>query len=218
MVVPSTFRGRPRLDPEAQTHSRFSAWFHGHSVIGDERSRASRASKFQRSRGRSTTHDRSANPASVSGVRSPSSTRSIIDPTSSPIVGSDPQDSGFLDRIHREEAMRIGGTRYDDENVVGATGNSGTRSRLILSRSRRKTAANAPRRRCFPSFKNNKVKRKAIGCIVSGGLLAIILTTCRFRKSRIMHRLGLTIRQISRSLSPTLVTARHFTRFSSYLY
>lgn len=182
MVVPSTLRGRQRLDPDAQVHSRLSAWFHGHSVIGDDRSRASRASKFQRSRGRSTSRDRSTNLTNVSGLRSPSSTRSIIDPTSSPIIGSDPGGSGFLDRIHREEAPRIGGTRYDDENMTGVTGDSRTRTRLALSRPRRK-AANTPRRRCFPSFKNDKVKRKAIGCLVSGVLLGITLTTCRSRPS-----------------------------------
>ena len=183
MVIPSTLRGRPTRDPQAQVHSRLSAWFHGHSIIGDDRSWASRAAKFQRSRGRSTSHDRSTNPTRVSGLRSPSSTRSIIDPTSSPIVGSDPGGSGFLDRIHREEALQIGGTRYDDENIAGVTGESGTRTRLVLSRPRRKAAATTPRRRCFPSFKNNKVKRKAIGCLVSGGLLAIILTTCKSRPS-----------------------------------
>ena len=183
MVIPSTLRGRPRLDPQAQIHSRLSAWFHGHSVLGDDRSRASRAPKFQRSRGRATSRDRSTNPTNVSGLRSPSSTRSIIDPTSSPIVGSDPGDSGVLGRIHREEALRIGGTRYDDENIIGATSDGRTTTRLALSRSRKKPSANTPRRWCFPSFRNNQVKRKAIGCLVSGVLLAIILTTCRSRSS-----------------------------------
>ena len=181
MAVTSSLRGRPRLDPQVQVHSRLSAWFHGHSVIGDDRSRASRASKFQRSRGRHTSHDRSTNPTSVSGLRSPSSTRSIIDPTSSPVVGSDSGDSGFHDRMHREEAVQIGGTRYDDENIAGVTSDNGTRTPLVSNRTRRKVAANTPRRRCFPSLKNNKLKRKAIGCLVSGGLLAIILTTCRSR-------------------------------------
>ena len=181
MLIPSSSRGRPRRDPLIQGRSRFSAWFNGHSVIGDDRSRSSRrAPKPWRTRGHSTSPYEPADLGNISGIRSPSSTRSIIDPVSSPHIGSGPASPSVLNRMNGEETTSISGTRYGGERIIGVDGGTPARTRLALSRTKRKPTPNTQRRQCFPGFKNRKVKRKAIGCLVSGGLLAIILTTCKF--------------------------------------
>lgn len=181
MLISSSFRGRPRRESLAQGRSRLSAWFHGHSVVGDNISRSShRVPKTSRTRGRSTSPFEPADLANISGIRSPSSTRSIIDPASSPDVGSGPASISVLNRMNGGEAATISGTRYDEERTTGVEGGIPTRTRLALSRTRRKPRPNTRRQQCFPGFKNRRAKRKAIGCLVSGGLLATILTTCKF--------------------------------------
>ena len=181
MLIPSSSRGRPRRDPSVQGRSILSAWFNGHSVIGDNRSRSSLlAPKSWRTRGHSTSPYEPADLVNISGIRSPSSTRSIIDPVSSPNVASGPASPNVLNRMNREEMTSVSGTRYGEERIVGIEGGTRIRTRLALSRTKRKPTPNTQRRQCFPGFKNRKVKRKAIGCLVSGGLLAIILTTCKF--------------------------------------
>ena len=187
MFIPSSSRRRPRRDPLAQGRLRLSAWFHGHSVIGDNRSRSSRrARKTWRTRGHSMSPCEPADFVNNSGIRSPSSTRSIIDPASSPNVGSGLASTSVLGHMNGEESTSISGTRYDGDRIIGCEGGTRTRTRLALSRPKRKPRPNPQRRHCFPGFKNRKVKRKAIGCLVSGGLLAIILTTCKF-STRSIH-------------------------------
>lgn len=187
MLIPSSSRGCPRRDPLTQGRLRLSAWFHGHSVIGDNRSRSSRrAPKSWRTRGHSMSPYEPADSVNISGIRSPSSTRSIIDPASSPNVGSGLASTSVLNHMNGEQSTSIGGTRYDGERVIGCEGGTRTRTRLALSRPKRKPRPNTQRRHCFPGFKNRKVKKKTIGCLVSGGLLAIILTTCKF-STRSIH-------------------------------
>lgn len=176
MSALSTFRSNSWPEPMDRTKSRLSAWFHGRSVVGKERSQPSkRATKTWRRTGLYASPEIGTDLPTASGLRSPSSTRSIIDPSSSPNVGS-----GATGCMPQEEPMRLDFTRYDEDEIVGIAGNPRTRTRLALSRPRRKPQNNKPSRECFPCVQNHKLRSKAVGCLVSGGLLLSTLTTCKF--------------------------------------
>ena len=165
-----------------QTSSRFSAWFHGNSIVGSERSRHFvHAPKAWRTRGRSESPNPFTGLGHCSRDRSPSSTRSIIDPTSSPNIGSEHIQPHALDRSSQSTLSPIAGTRYEQEEVVGVPGRVRTRTRLALSRPRRNRSSNKEGRQCFPGVKSPKVKRKIIGTLLSGIALGVILTTCEPR-------------------------------------
>ena len=116
----------------------------------------------------------------ASGLRSPSSTRSIIDPSSSPNIGSGPSSPGVLDRMGEAGTMQLEGTRYAREDVVAVASNAHTRTRLALSRPRAKPHVKKASRQCSPHLRSRQLKRRAVGCLLSGGLLATILTICKF--------------------------------------
>ena len=162
---------------QAQGHSRLSSWFHGCSVIGNERPRCyHRSPKTWRRIGLSTSLDEPLRNSSVSGLRSPSSTRSIIDPSSSPNVGTGTAAPIIISHISRHGSAPLESARYDEEWAMRDVGT--TRTRLALSMPKRKPKATKARHQCLPGIQSRQVKRKAIGCLVSGGLLAIILTAC----------------------------------------
>lgn len=159
--------------------SRFSAWFHGRSIIGSERSRNFvHAPKAWRTRGCSQSPDPRTALAHRSSDRSPSSIRSIIDPTSSPNIGSEASRSNNFDHFSQGTLSPIAGTRYEHEQIVGVPGRGRIRTRLALSRPRKRRSLNEQQRRCFPTIKNLKIKRKIIGTLASGIALGVILTTC----------------------------------------
>ena len=168
-------RTRTKTDSSSQISSRFSAWFHGHSVMSSERSLVSLGTpKTWRTQDRFAPI-RCASQANRTSRRSPSSTRSIIDPTSSPNVGAEPRQSGSFEPLQVRPVSPIAGTRYGSEEVVGIQGRTKTRTRLALSRPRKKPRHNNEARKCFP---DSHVKRKAIETLVFGSILCVALTIC----------------------------------------
>ena len=162
-----------------QTSTRFSAWFHGNSIVGREPSgHFVHAPKAWRTRARSESPELRTGLEHCSRDRSPSSTRSIIDPTSSPNIGGEHIQSHALHRSSQSTLSPIAGTRYEQEEVVGVPGRQRTRTRLALSRPRRNRSSNKEGRKCFPGVKSPKIKRKIIGTLLSGIALSIMLTTC----------------------------------------
>ncbi len=159
--------------------SRFSTWFHGRSVVGSERSHSLvPAPKAWRTRGRSESPERRAPLGPRSDHRSPSSTRSIIDRTSSPNIGTEPAQPDAFDRSSMSLLSPIAGTRHEEEEIVGVSGPTRTRTRLALSRPKGKTSLKKQGRGCFPGVQDRRIKRKIIGTLVSGIALCVILTTC----------------------------------------
>jgi len=159
--------------------SRLSTWFHGRSVVGSERSHnLVPAPKAWRTRGRSESPERRTALGPQSDHRSPSSTRSIIDSTSSPNIGTDPAQPNAFDCSSMSLLSPIAGTRYEEEEVVGVSGRTRVRARLALSRPRKKTSLKTQGRGCFPGVQDRRIKRKIIGTLVSGIALCVILTTC----------------------------------------
>lgn len=165
----------PRLDLQTRAHSRFSAWFHGRSVVGNENHCAP---KTWLNRNPSASSRTEMAFPHASGLRSPSSTRSIIDPISSPNIGSDTATPRVPNHICEEELMRPDG-RISEEGVDIRMATR-MRTRLALSRPRRRPQADKTTRECFPRIKSRKLKRKAIGCLISSSLLAVISTICKF--------------------------------------
>ena len=168
----SASRDLPTLDLGSRPYSKISIWFHGRSVVGNEKRRATKTWLNMNPGATSRIH---MDLPRTSGLPSPSSTRSLIDPSSSPNLGSDPATSNVLNRMCEEEPMPHLTRRYDEEEHVAMTNSYRTRTRLALSRPRRK-----PPRGWFPRTKSRKLKRKAIGCLISGGLLTAVSTICKF--------------------------------------
>ncbi|KAL8827698.1 MAG: hypothetical protein Q9191_003026 [Dirinaria sp. TL-2023a] len=195
-------RTQRRTGSSSQASSRFSAWFHGHSVMSGEHSRM-----FVGPPKTWRTQDRFANRP---GRRSPSSTRSIIDPTSSPNVGSESPRSGVFVRSQLQPLSPIPGTRYESEEVVGVQCRTKTRTRLALSRPRMKPRHNNDRRKCFPWIKASPVRRRAMWTLISGILLCVAVTTCMvlktesFENKKTLVRLPSTCTDLALRISKTV--------------
>lgn len=156
--------------------SRLSTWFHGESVM-DRHDRRPRA----RSRGTASEKDLEALPTSrfhldsyTPGLRSPSSTRSIIDPIQSPVNFSRPLHSdGSRSFSHLQEGYTD--PAFDSPILIEPPKkrkSGGHRGRAL------KSSRKAPRHTFFRS-QDPQVRRKSIGTLVSGTLLVIVLTTCK---------------------------------------
>ena len=176
----SAFRNHSKLRSSSHGHKRFSAWFHGRSVVGSEGSQSLRRSpKGRQVNNRSTSPNASMGYSAFSGIRSPSSTRSIIDPSSSPNIGSDSSSPSLFSRTWREGTRSSDSLTYDGHHNLRASEGTRIRTRLALSRPKPKPKGNKQQALCFPHIQNRKLKRKVIGCLVSGALLTVVLTTCK---------------------------------------
>lgn len=155
--------------------SHLSTWFHGESVM-DRHDRCRRG----RSGGPASEKDLEALPTSqvhleayTSGLRSPSSTRSIIDPVQSPVNFSRPLHSdgslGFNDNQESYTHPAFGSPILIEPPKKRKRGHHGR----ALKKSRK-----APRHTFFHS-QDPQVRRKSIGTLVAGTLLVIVLTTCK---------------------------------------
>ena len=179
--MPNNTGGRPRwiyaflATQRVPPGSRLSAWLHGESVMnGEYRGRRAQNDRL------ASEEDTEALPTSryhfencTPAVRSPSSTRSVIDPIQSPINFSRP--------------LRSDGSRscsdIQEHYVHPAFGSPvlieppKERKRGRGRRQPAKHSINAPR----PTFFNSQdpqVRRKSIGTLISGAFLIIVLTTC----------------------------------------
>lgn len=116
--------------------------------------------------------------------RSPSSTRSIIDPLHSPINFSRPMTNEILESVdsHNPEYVHPAFTSPD----VQEKGRS-SRPRRKAKHGRRKAelTSNPHPRTCFPQIMDRHIRQKMLGCLLSGTLLTIVLTTCTFICGRI---------------------------------
>ena len=155
--------------------SRLSTWFHGESVM-DGHDRRPRA----RSRGPASEKDIEVLPTSrfqlenhTSGLRSPSSTRSIIDPIQSPVSFSRPLHSdgsrSFSDFQEDCTHPAFGSPTLIEPPKTRKRGHHGR----ALKNSRK-----APRHTFFRS-QDPQVRRKSIGTLLTGTLLVVVLTTCK---------------------------------------
>lgn len=162
-------------------HRQVSSIFHGEPYILSARTRSSsRVQKSSVHRHPSPT----PNSSPQSGQRSPTSIRSMIDPSASPIssAGSiSPNDLGTLQMHTNPPSVAYTRPRSVDS---GVRAERHLARALSSSRRRRARRGSRPSRRhwiCLPNIRNPKERRKAIGCLVTGAILAVMLSTCKLR-------------------------------------
>ena len=169
-------------------NSRLSAFLHGFSVVGNQtRNTSAQAGKASHHgahhHSRSPHRLRDRTPAS----RSRFSTRSIIDPGHSPVNATRPLGTG-TPRTQRDPYRPI--TTYDAYQTrllteMGYIPQTDTNER----RHRRRAKRTQPRKKpaLFPQISDQKARQKVYGCLLSGALLAVILTICTLLTSYPPH-------------------------------
>ena len=115
-------------------------------------------------------------------ARSPTSTRSVIDPSSSPASSTRPLPPETLStfqgspnvpqRIHAIIPTLVPEAAPEEDQPAMAGADTQRRQKS----SQRKEGER--RRRCFPNIANHALRSKIITCLISGGALAAILAIC----------------------------------------
>ncbi len=166
----------PQRTQRSRAQSRFSAFFHGRSVKTPSSIRTRKAAPTTPIR--TPIFDRYR--TSATRPRSPTSTRSIIDPSSSPLSCAESLPSeafpGFAGTAGRLDAAFVPPARLlaEGRHLARAVDFSSHRR---ASRRPKKVEKEA-RRLCFPGIRNLKIRRKVIGCLISGSILVLVLTIC----------------------------------------
>lgn len=162
----------------SRAQHRFSAFFHGRSVLTKERYRSPCIPPKASHSGRSVERREIVDLRTTGRVsRSRTSTRSLIDPISSP-MNSDGS-------VHREELWHYRGAYFTRIPTLASAPRHDIRADsyrrdFTSSRHRRPSLPKKHdnKRRCLPSPKNRRIKYKVIGSLVSGILLALSLAIC----------------------------------------
>ncbi len=114
--------------------------------------------------------------------RSPTSTRSMIDPTSSPVSSTRPITAGSYVSViisptvpqQSHPASPTGFTGVDPERQYLARPTSDGRRR----QGRKRRNVTVERRQRLPKIKSNAVRSKVRSCVISGISLTVVLTIC----------------------------------------
>lgn len=190
-----------------RAQARFSAFFHGHSVLTKERygmsnNKSETACAYRQHVPIARDGLRRDGPAS----RSRTSTRSLIDPISSPL--SSPGSP------RAEELWHYRGAFFRPVSTLAPAPRIETRTdhrqrahvpihcqRLSLPRMAKE------KRRCLPNVKDRQIKYKIIGSLIFGTLLVLFLTSCEYllclRSSRLTYGLDLALAVSSSVTSQT---------------
>lgn len=185
-MSPSTHRdaqvmSRSDMSPRSWARRRYSSFFHGDSVVTGVRKTNSAHTR----KAGITLHRPSPtrNEQQATGLRSPTSTRSLIDPSSSPVSTTRSISPNTFERFRRDSNrpvmahLRPGWTSGELDRAERNT------ARAIVRPRRRITcpglAQEKGKRRCLPNIRNPKIRSKLIGCLISGGCLAMMLTICK---------------------------------------
>ena len=173
---------RSHSTPRFWARRRYSSFFHGESVVTSTRTRSSAHTQKLSIRSQHSSHAQDRQP--TSGLRSPTSTRSLIDPCSPPssTVRSISPDTfeRFRRDFHRPALAHVRPQRTPS----GANRAERHLARAIFRSQCRQASFETVQvkggRKCLPTIRSPKIRRKVLGCLVSGGILAVILTICKF--------------------------------------
>ena len=188
-------------NPQERVHRHFSSFFSSTSAISSRSNSTRQPSPKPSDDGppRLPRLNLSSISTRAPTLRSPSSTRSIIDPSSSPLTSSSPMAS--TRRISaisfQENPLLIEFTAPPQARVLDYGGNipvipepqvvrqptRGNRARDHLQRRGRRPRWIPKHSRgkvWFPAMENSQVRTKVFHCIISGSLLSIILITCKW--------------------------------------
>lgn len=159
---------------------RYSSFFHGDSVVtGVQKTNSAQTRKpgifLQRS-------SRMPNEQQAPGLRSPTSTRSLIDPSSSPMSTTRSISPATFERFRRDSNRPVMAHLRPERTSGGLDRAERHLPRAIVRSHRRRTWSGQVhekgKRRCLPNIHNPKIRSKLIGFLISGGGLAAMLTIC----------------------------------------
>lgn len=172
---------------------RYSSFFHGESVVTDTPSTYSQTSP-RKSNKISHRSFRARVEESNPTLRSPTSTRSLIDPVSptlttySPITSDEfaqfqqPDHHNPPPLAHTRPQRTSGDLRRAERHLERAI----DRSRRRQGRRRTNAVNKAGRkgkRKCFPAVRNPKIRRKLFGSLISAIILSILFIICASPRS-----------------------------------
>lgn len=174
---------RPSSVSRSWAYNQLYSLFHGESVVKSVR-KGTRNRKISNSSGSSSEYFyQPQNEHLAPGLRSPTSTRSLIDPSASPISSSRSTFPATFGRVRgtsqRSITARYGLHRESTGTVRAERHLSRVLSRpqhprpLILTRPARKRSV------CIPRIDDPILRKRAFGTIISGGILAILLSLCK---------------------------------------
>ena len=173
-------------ETEQRSSNRFSAFFHGTSVVTDRTNPPAQQSRKSSRHGSLTflpRLDMSHLSSNAPILRSPTSTRSLIDPNSTPASSARPLSTARFELFTPNSASpaqaHLISPRFD---------------RMIEPFTRRKTIRPRPGPRwqprhssgriCFPFMRQRDMRTKVFHCLVSGFILAVTLIVCTFMYRR----------------------------------
>lgn len=164
--------------------SRLSAWLHGTSGRHGE---GDRLSGHARDISHTSTYcyhqtPRRTSRVGSSGLRPTASTRGIIDPVHSPTTGARPNlpyNQGR--RVHDAPLSPLDAYQRRLRMEMGHP-SSNPRHR----RTKTKTTHTRQSRKCLPHLRDPRAQRKAIGSLVVGTILAVVLAICKRLNSQPM--------------------------------
>ena len=173
----------PRKVPKrVRKHARLSHFFHGDSTISHWIfGPTSQDSQSPCDAPRTP----SPEPRDSPRLRSPSSTRSIIDPFASPNLGNDVVDHTPRGRFWEDVERRVNlpypwihgrVAVIPDERLP----RSGPKPRRWAWVRPRNSMGKPASRTCFPTIGDDRFRKNTIGFMVSGLILVLILTICAF--------------------------------------
>jgi hypothetical protein len=177
----SETRASTRADapPYSWVHRGLFSSSHGDSIVSNAGSRS--FPRIKKSRWMPQNSLATTNSTAQPRLRSPTSTRSLIDLSASPIISARSLSPDAFGRLQMHN------TPPSVAHVRPGSICSGARAEQHLSR-----ALRAPRRRrtrrgsrpqrakwiCLANISNPKHRRKAVGSLVSGSILGVMLSTC----------------------------------------
>ncbi|MCJ1468149.1 hypothetical protein MMC07_006777 [Pseudocyphellaria aurata] len=169
---------RSHNDPRSWARRRFSSFFHGDSVVTSvQRTNSANTRKAGAILQRSS---RMRSEQQAPGLRSPTSTRSLIDPSSSPMSTTRSISPDTFERF-RSDSNRPVMAHLRPETTFGERDRAQRPVNRVITRSRQRaawpgSAKGKGKRRCLPNVRNPRIRSKLLGCLISGGSLAVMLT------------------------------------------
>lgn len=164
------------IKPRSWAHRLVTSLFHGESIVTNRQRSSAMDSRKHNWASHLSSHTRYEH--YHSGLRSPTSTRSLIDPSSTPLSNNRPISSerfGF--HPHRPPTAHVHPRGYyfrtgRAERHLARALRPPYRPAWLNSRRER------PKRTCLSRIGDSKLRRKIIGCLVSGTALAVVLSIC----------------------------------------
>ena len=172
--------------------SHLSAFLHGESTMGG--SRKDRPSNAHNVTTRRATAPDLVAPMDEFGaphnpdLRPRASTMSIIDPMHSPVLGirRHGQSTTMFDDVSRDPEHGARGVFHPDAQLdwrEEAVFKNPDRKQKPRKSATEVWEPSAPKPMLFPKVKDRRVRQKSIGTLISGTLLTLVLTTCKYDHS-----------------------------------